>query len=372
MLLSILLVADEFNPGVASILEKRIRGQFDLIAGWENNYEVVTASLSEGELANATGHVSGVNALLVREGHLNRCSGKYVWVLPAFIAVGSNSAAFTSLLDTLTLGVDAAALYHASAHNLGSKVEFINSAIELLPISNHFEEFRYVLRRDAVAECFGEAADFHTSLTYLLFQESKGGRLKYAAIPCELNIVEGVTNHALFSLGLSFFSGTKSWHRETLVLPRGLAYKLQADVGARQPSKGELDALRHFLFSSCSALEFYSAALFNERADARKEALQFSAQVVAHLEHLCGSLKQTLELTPQIARLSSFLNHWEKIAAGEIVSENVANPNARRGMFEALWWLDRGLKDDFNRIGSDKFRGMLSSLRRLIEAVRFY
>jgi hypothetical protein len=242
-------------------------------------------------------------------------------------------------------------------------------ALDLLPITQQFEEFRYVIHKDTLNKCFAETADFQVILAYLTFIEAQKTQTLYVKISCDLTIVEGVTSSVFFLLSMSFFSGTRNWQRETLILPSCLSYLKSRNQGGNSLSQGQQDVFRHFLFSSCSALEHFSRMMFSENSFglSKNEAFSIVMRIIAYLEELSGTIKTTHELSTQIEQLSYFINYWQKTAAGSITSQNVANPEVKEGVFDGIWWLGRDLKDEFNQIGKQRFLEMISIMRRLIE-----
>ena len=367
MLLSILLVADQGNTHGAKAAERALRSQFGATQAWKDQYEILHIGFSDKDLAQSSGTVSVINALVVKQDGFARCQGKYVWILPSFIGLGETADSFSSLRDVLALGLDAVTLCpipDGARHN-----EWVKSPLDLLPTAQQFEEYRYILPRAAMLECFAQTSDFDTSLVYLLCQAGRVPAPMYAKIPCELIVVMGVASHPLLSMSLSYFSGACPWQREVLRLPYGLVARFVHGGEPMRLSPGEIDSLRHFMFSGCSALEFFSKAMFNEKAVGmeKKEAFVIAAKIVDYFVQLTDALKITHELITSIAKLRFFLEQWMLVAASPIASENVSDPEAKRGIFDGVWWLDRDLKEDFNRIGAEKLVDLLNSMRHQIQ-----
>lgn len=369
MLLSILLVADESSYHVASTLTQSIESQLALLSDWKGNYELLTITLSDKELIEATGNISVINALLVQKGHLSQCSGKYIWILPCFITVETNPTTFAMLFEALSMGMTAVALYSGSSSVEQSKFELGNSITELLPITQIFDEFRYIMRRDSFEECFAKDADFLISLAYLSFKESQKNRSLYAKISCELPVVSGIASPALFSLSLSFYSGMRIWQREALIFPRCLRYwVLSKEKMDNRWSQEQHTAFSHYLFSCCSALLHYSRSIFNESNSGtpKDEASSLVGQIIANLEQLSKAFKVSHNLSAQIAILSFFLNHWQKIVVEPVASENKTNPEEGKDIFSGIWWLGRDLEDSFNQLSEQHFHHIIHTLQGMI------
>lgn len=368
MLLSILLVADESSYNVARTLTQSLENQLALLSDWKGNYELLTITLSDKELTEATGNISVVNALLVQKEHILQCSGKYIWILPCFIRVETNSTSFAMLFDALSMGMTAVALYSGASGAMPSKFEVGTSITELLPIAQIFDEFRYIISRDSVEECFAKDADFLVSLAYLSFKESQKNRSLYAKIPCELSVVSGVVSSALLLLSLSFYSGMRTWQREALIFPHCLSYWVSKDKVDNKWSQEQHAAFNHYLFSSCSALLHYSGSIFNESnfGTPKDEASSLVGQIIANLEQLSNAAKVSHNLSAQIARLSFFWNHWQKIVVEPVASENETNPEEGKAIFNGIWWLGRELEDNFNRLGEQHLINIINTLEDII------
>ena len=373
MLLTILVVEDESNPHAAEALTQILESLFFSIDRWKGHYEIVTATLSDEVLAKATGQVAVVNALLVRDGYVARSKGKYVWILPCFIAVENHQESFASLFDVLSMGMDVVGLCNSSGDSTQRKVELVSEVLECLPIAQQFEEFRWVVRRDFAEECFAKDAEFFVSMAYLSFRDAQNLRSLYAKVPFNMTVVTGITSHALLSLSLSFFSGTRSWQREVLVLPQSLARTMSMERIHVKLSEEQQYAFKHFLHSSFSALTYFSAYLFGESSAnlSKHEAFSIARQVVGHLMKLSVATTATCGLVQQSSKLNFFLDQWQKNAAGPISSENVADPEAKKSVFDGIWWLGKELKDDFNRLGEQNFLGMVDCLRSSVELIKW-
>jgi hypothetical protein len=96
-LLTVLLVADESSPQTVEKFAQTLKSWFAEHDSWNENYEILTATLTDEVLLEASGKLSGINALLVRNGYLAQCSGKYVWIIPSCITLANMLEVFASL-----------------------------------------------------------------------------------------------------------------------------------------------------------------------------------------------------------------------------------------------------------------------------------
>jgi hypothetical protein len=103
----------------------------------------------------------------------------------------------------------------------------------------------------------------------------------------------------------------------------------------------------------------------------KKQSFVVVSKIVNYFAQLASALKVTSSLVPHITRLKFFIDQWIAFAAAPITSENVSDPDAKRGVFDGVWWLDRELKDDFNKMGAEKMIGLLNSIRHAIEVAKF-
>jgi hypothetical protein len=169
---------------------------------------------------------------------------------------------------------------------------------------------------------------------------------------------------------MSYYSGTRPWQREALNLPRSLFPSLRRNTNKKQVGRSyETDALIHFLFSSCSALEYFSGLMFSERVYGlpKERAFETSRTILINLATLSEIM--TSPLPPHVTRLLSFLSQWQKCAGDNVASETVHTTQVRRGPLNGLWWLDRELKNDLNKLGEKKFFMLIAGLRAAVEGM---
>jgi hypothetical protein len=270
------------------------------------------------------------------------------------------------LFDVLSMGVTSVGLCSGDDGDIQPRIELNNSIIELLPISQIFDEFRYIHRRDFIEESFAKDADFLISLHYLSFKESQKNRSLYAKILCELPVVRGIASPALYQLSLSFYSGMRPWQRESIIFPRCLLYWISKEKVDNGSSVDQNVCIKHFLYSSCSALNYYSRLMFNggNFGMQKNEATLFVRQVIENLEQFTPIINHNL--SAQIAKLSFFINCWQKIVVEPIHSENVANQKNGKYIFNGIWWLGRELEDNFNQLSEQHLVNMINSLQEII------
>jgi hypothetical protein len=240
-----------------------------------------------------------------------------------------------------------------------------------LPATQHFDEFRYVVLREDMEACYAADADYLTMLTYLSMQECQTQSRLYARIPCQAIALKGLASLSFFNLCLGYFSGTRPWQREVLNLPRSLIYKMRSADSQRPMPNGQLESLRHFLFSSCSALEHFSTSIFTEsvQRSVKDKAFSMAHDVLANIATLSQSTAASTQLMPHVTQLLCFLSQWETTAADGIASNNVNPLKQQRSPINGIWWLGRELKDDLNKLGRGKIQGLINGLRGSVEVV---
>jgi hypothetical protein len=368
MLLTILLVVDESNLEDINRYKRTIESSFATFDIWKGSYEVLTATPSDEELNEGAGEFSMINALLVQNDHLSQCSGKYIWILPCFIGMNDNKEMIPLLFDVLSMGVDAVGLNSYPNYSNQKQVEIVSVALDLLPITQHFDEFRYIIRQETLKECFAKDSGFFTTLTYLSFKESQNTRPLYAIIPFNLFIVEGIVGNTFYLLCNSFFSGNRPWQRETIFLSRCLSYISKSQINNKL-SKGQRNSFIHILFSSCSALESVSSIIFNENSSSliKTQAVTFANQLLISIKQLSGLPDENQNLFIQISKLSYFFNNWQKIVSMPIDSENISNPEDKESILDGIWWLGKELKGQLNQIGEQTFLNSVKKIRYEIE-----
>jgi hypothetical protein len=365
VLLTVMLVMDDSSHHRTKALTQTLKSRFSACESWEGNYEILDVTVSDGILEETAGKVSTISALMVNNDYLTNCSGKYVWILPSFIEVDNNPDLFIALFGALSMGVDAVVIENFQNDIVQKKVELSNSVMDSLPVLQLFDEFRYIIRQDYLMKCFLKDADFHTIPAYLSFNESQKALGLYAIIPLNLTVTRGVTSHALFLLCMSFFSETRAWQRETLILPTCLLY--QKDLTNILHKRHS--AIVHFMFSSCSALEEFSKIIFNQRSQGlvKDEFFSIVKQIIVYLECVSNQLEYSNILLSKIAKISYFINYWEQIWELPFALENITNIEAEKRIFDGIWWLGKELKDDFNQLGKQRFIDIINEFRESIE-----
>lgn len=372
MLLSILLVADNSNPYSAETLKQALLSSLQRQAGWAGKYEILTVTLSESDVAAVSGKAPGVNAVMVEQHHVENCKGDYVWIVPSLVTLTHADAAIASLLDVLSLRVRAVALA-THGKTIAFKVTLLGSALQVLPSAQRFDDFRYVLSRDDLMACFGADANYQTVLNYLSSMENQGSRMLYAQVPAAMAAVKGVVSYGFFSLCMAYYSGTRPWQREVLNLPRSLIsgmHNAKQDQAQGTLEASQAEALRHFFFSSCSALEYFCDAMFSERTQGMSKSGTFAVvtEVLENLATLSDNSSASSPLMPHVTQLSCFLSQWQKSASDAIASETV-NSAQQRGPLYGIWALDRELKEDLNQLGKKKLQALIMGLRGAIETI---
>lgn len=370
MLLTILLVVDESNLDDIDRYKKTIESYFNAFDIWKGSYEVLIATPSDEELNEGAGEFSMINALLVQNDYLSQCSGKYVWILPCFIGMKDNKEMIPLLFDVLSMGVDSVGLNSHPNYSNQKQVEIVSVALDLLPITEHFDEFRYIISKEALKECFAKDSGFFTTLTYLSFKESQNTRPLYAIIPFNLFIVEGIVGNTFYLLCNSFFSGSRPWQRETIFLSRCFYYISNSQIN-NELSKGQRNSFIHILFSSCSALESISTIIFNENNSnlIKYQAVTFANQLLISIKQLSALSDKNQNLFIQISKLSYFFNNWQKTVSISIDSENISNQEDKERILDGIWWLGKELKGQLNKIGEQVFLNNVKNIRYEIELI---
>jgi hypothetical protein len=368
MLLTILIATDAglgHSPRLAGVIDQL----FGRSPCWEGQYEVRPAHVGADDLRQAADYLV-VNSLLAQRGDVAACQGRYVWILPSFADVDFSLDTAESMFDLLSMGATALAFDQAGTGS--NKSELQHAAAELLPVHLQGEEFRFILRRDAMLDCFGTPAADTTTLAFLAAGEADARRSMYARVYGHLKIVPGIAASAFYSLCLSYYSGTRPWEREVIMLPRSLRSGLAQHGERAWAVPGRIDGLRHFLFSACSAIESLFPRMFRDGGPdgGKAQAFALAYEVLDHMEALVSSLQSAGTLVLPVKQLGFFVRNWNRTAAPNIGSANVLTPGAQRGVFDGVWWLGSDLKDELNRLGEARCQELVSALRMAVETSR--
>ena len=361
MLLTILMVVEQCNQHKEDKYKKTIQNSFAKVDIWEGNFEIVSTVISNDTLDQAVGQFSTLNSMLIHNGYLDQCSGKYMWILPYSVGMEAKSDILVSLFHALSMGVYSVGLYSYSDNFEPKKVELVNSALELLPVTQQFDEFRYIVLKDSLKECFAKDADFNTMLVYLSSKASNHISELFIKIPFQLFAQDGLGSNVFHSLSYSFFSDTRPWHRDTLILSR--CFFNHISHTSNKMSSAQRDILIHLLFSCCSAMVNLSRLVFNENSSGliKNQAYSFLNKITVILDKLSELPDMGRELSTQIEKLSYFINYWQKVASKSTADE--VNEN----VFDGVFWLGEWVKNDLNMIGEKIFINKVGCVRTEIE-----
>ncbi len=364
MLLTILMVVEQCNQHKEDKYKKAIQSSLAKVDIWEGNYEIVSAVISNDALDQAVGQFSTLNAMLIHNGYLEQCSGKYIWILPYSICMEAKSDILVSIFHALSMGVCSVGLYSYYDNSNQKKVELVNSALELLPVTQQFDEFRYIALKDSLNECFAKGADFNTMLVYLSSKASNPISELFIKIPFQLVAQDGLGSNVFHSLSYSFFSDTRPWHRDTLILSRCFFNHISQTSNKLSPV--QRDILIHLLFSCCSAMVTLSRLIFSENSSGliKSQAYSFLNKITAVLDKLSELPSIERELSTQIEKLSYFINYWQKVASK---STTIDNTEVKENIFDGVFWLGEWVKNDLNTIGEKIFLNKVGNVRTEIE-----
>lgn len=367
MLLTILMIVEESNQHKQDKYKKTIQNSFAKVDIWDGNFEIVSEVISNDTLDQAVGQFSTLNSMLIHNGYLEQCSGKYIWILPYSVVMEENKEILVSLFHALSMGVCSVGLYSYPENIDQKKVELVNFALELLPITQQFDEFRYIVLKDSLKECFAKDADFNTMLVYLSSKASNQIPELFIKIPFQLFAQDRLGSNVFHSLSYSFFSGTLPWHRDTLVLSRCLFNHISQT--SNKISNVQREVLIHLLFSCCSAMVNLSRLIFSENSSglSRSQAFSFLIQIIAILDKISGLPDIGRQLSIHIEQLSYFISYWQKVSSKSIFTENLSNTEIKQSVFDGIFWLGEWVKNDLNIIGEKVFLNKVGNVRIEIE-----
>ena len=372
MLLTILVVSDESSLHFGQRTIKFIESQLCILRNWEGEYELLNITLSDKELIEITGNISTAKKLLSVNGRFADCKGKYIWVLPCFVGIENNPKIFEMLFQALSLGVKAVLMISNDGNPVQAKIELYNSYIDIMPISQIFDEHRYICTKEFLEECFDGEKSFGITLEGLSYKVIQGGGDLYAKIPCSLPVLPGLVSNALYRLMLDYYSGNRVWQRDVLILPKAFFVEFKLEFFSLHDLKlTELEIVKHFVYSSCSFFENYSDLFFSENIsmNSKREAFFLGNEVMQQLLQISNLCKDLNSLVLIIEKLCFFFNYWIKTSAEPISSENILNPEKKKGVFDGVWWLGKELKDDFNFLGKQQMIIIINELRAVNTAL---
>lgn len=372
MLLTIVMVTDESNPKALALSKQMIVSQLAVHSCWKGNYEIIEKIVSVSELSELAGKYTSVNSLLAHDDLVRGSQGEYVWVLPCFLSVKNNPKLFDALFGALSLGITVVGL-STPGHSggAGSEATIHNSPTTLLPMMQQFEEFRYIVSRNVFFECFANEQDFVKTVVFLSHLEANSSRMSLIQIPCNLEIIKGITSSVFLKLDESYFSGYRAWDRQIELLPNALHYHMVKNEIDLQYIENQKENFRLFFFSACSALDFFAKYIFNENdvETSRDEVFLKTEHLVSVMEetiNLLNSLPLLLEVMP-LAKLAFFIQYWKSGVEGKKTSQESTKAHDGKVKFDGIWWLESSLKNEFYLLGEERFKELVQGIRMMIE-----